>query len=177
MTLQHRFQTVSIKLCRLNDHIGDRKQGAHSRNGGNVLLDLHFHRRSEPTLVLALYAVIKSWCAVSGFAVSSCLTKLSAGGKQLHNIVAWLDFCRKEFLFLGGGAQSYCLRPSIYTESDRLLVTAAAVEQLNGKRGSFSYFCFARIQKMPGFCWGAWHQRMPVLVQNIDLWHELMPPF
>ena len=80
--------------------------------------------------MLALYAVIKSWCAVSGFAVSSCLTELSAGGKQFHNIVAWLDFCRKEFLFLGGGAQSYCLRPSIYTENDRLFVTAAAVEQL-----------------------------------------------
>ena len=149
--LQHSFQPLSIELGCLNDHFGDRKQGTHTLDGSDVLLHLHFYRRGEPTLMLASNTVIKSWCAVSGFAVSFCPAELPAGRKQIHNIVAWLDFRCKEFPFLGGSAQPYGFRTCVNTESDRLLVTAAAMQQLDGEWCSLLYSCLPGIQKASCF--------------------------
>lgn len=63
------LQELEVKLRCLNNHLADGQDGADPPDGGDMLLDLDLHGRSQPALVLAVDPVVEAGLAVSSLPV------------------------------------------------------------------------------------------------------------
>ena len=61
------FQQLQIEFRCLHNDFTDRQDLTEPLDGCDVLLDFDFDRRSQPAFVLAVYPIVKTWFAITGF--------------------------------------------------------------------------------------------------------------
>ena len=80
LSIRNGFQQLQVELGGFYDHLADGQDTIDAPDGSDMLLDFYFHRRRQPSLVLAADSVIEARLAITGLAVSPGSAELSTGG-------------------------------------------------------------------------------------------------